>query len=505
MTPSAPLEAADTQDSAAFSQRLLIYLVAASLAVGLARRTLVGWDAPLWLDEAFTGAIAIQPSFSGLVQDCLNELGGPVYYSLIWVWEKLAGASNVSLRLPSLTFSLAAPLLIYWKGHPDRTTRILWAALAAIWLPAFGFANEARPYSLLFFLAAGQLILFLRLLEDPSRRSGLGWASVSALMILTHYHALVITGLQGLAFLTLRRRDALATWPATLVFVPVIAWMAFHLPVHIRFSSPDVAWHQLLSPRALKAFPDLMLAAGRFAAILFLIVAVTLAFDFVRAASRKSRLPYSINDMTAVGMSLVAIVFVYGLGFIRPSFVTRYLVPFMPGFLLGLAIWLRVWGKRVPILPCVVILPLLWLAAAGLVERMRNPRIDPRWDFTWQAAAEDIRRSGATGLIFFWDNPTTALGYPEILRRTGGFFFDRAEVPIATRELVLAGKGEVDPNIALLQMARPQDAIIWAYDKSVPHTLAVRHPPMLASTDPRWSCRNFGRFNISVLSCTRSK
>ncbi len=486
------------------AERLLIVLVLSSLLVGLARRVLVGWDAPFWLDEAFTGAIAIQPTFSGLVRDCLHELGGPVYYSLIWAWEKVAGPSNVSLRIPSLIFSLAVPFLIYWKGHPDRRVRMLWAALAAVWLPAFNFANEARPYALLFFLAVVQLILFHRLLEASSLGRAVAWAGVSALLILTHYHALVVTGLQALAFLAIRRRDALATWPAGLMFVPAIAWMAIHLPVHIRFSSPTITWHQLLSLRSLKAFPDLLLSGGRVAALLFLVVAVTVGFDLLRAVRRKTPLPYSLNDMAAVGTSVAAIMFVYGLGFVRPSFVPRYLIPFMPGFVLGLSIWLRVWGRRAPILPWLVILPFLWLAATGLLHRLREPTTDLRWNFTWEKAAEDIKAAGATGLVFLWDNPTTALGYPELLRRTGGFFYDRAGVPIRTRPLVLAGRGDIDPNRALIAAARPGDAVIWAYDSNVPNTLATRHPPRLSALDPRWRCRNYGRETVTLLACVRA-
>lgn len=484
-------------------ERLLLVLVASALLLGLARRALVGWDAPFWLDEAFTGAIAIQPTFSGLMRDCLHELSGPVYYTLIWAWEKLAGSSNLSLRLPSFIFSVAAPALILWKGGSRREVRLLWAALAALWLPGFNFATEARPYALLFFLATAQLILFHRLLEHPCRRAAFAWAGVSALLILTHYHALILSGLQGLAFLAFRRKAALSTWPAALVFVPVFAWMAIHLPVHLRFANPDVAWHQVLSLSSVKAFPDVLLGAGRPGAVLFLLLLGSISFDFLRAARKTAPLPYAFSDMVAVGASVAAIAFVYGLGFLRPSFVPRYLIPFMPGFLFGLSIWLRVWGKRVPALPWLLILPLMWWVGSAVVDRLRDPKIDPRWDFTWQEASKDIRASGATRLIFFWDNPTTALGYRELLQRTGGFFFDRDAVPIRTESLVLTGGGNTDPNRALLEAARGDAALIWAYDSKVPKTLAKRYPPRLSVMDPRWRCRNYGRETVTVLACMR--
>ena len=485
--------------------RLLGVLFLSIFVIGFARRALVGWDAPLWLDEAFTGAIAIQPSLSGLVRDCLHELGGPVYYGLIWSWEKLFGPSDLSLRLPSFIFSILAPALVLWRGHPDPKLRLFWAALIALWAPSFYFATEARPYALLFLLATGQIILFRRLLDVPSLGRAFAWTGLSTLLILTHYHALVLTALEALAFLALKRKAAISTWPATLLFAPMLVWMAFHLPLHMRFSNPQVAWQKLLSPASVQAFPDLMMGAGRLSLVIFALLAVTTTIDLFRAATGKAALPYQRHDAAAVALSMAAILIVYGLGFIRPSFTPRYLVPFMPGFLLGLAMWLRLWAPRARLIPWLALLPLLLLTATSLFDRLRDPKLDRRWDFSWQQAAQDIGASGAKRLIFLWDNPTTALGYPEILQRTGGFFFDRAHVPIPTEPLILAGRGNIDPNIALVRLAREDDAIIWAYDGAVPHTLAARHPPRLSSIDRRWRCKNYGRLNITVLSCTRSK
>ena len=484
---------------------MLAILLILAFVAGFARRALVGWDAPLWLDEAFTGAIAVQPSFSGLVRDCLNELGGPVYYGFIWAWEKLLGPSNLSLRLPSFIFSVLTPLLVLWRGHPDQKVRLFWAAMIALWVPSFYFSTEARPYALLFLLATGQTILFRRLLDVPSLGRACAWAGLSVLLILTHYHALVLAALQGFAFLVLKRRTAIAAWPASLIFVPMLVWMAFHLPVHMRFSDPQIAWQKVLPPSSVQAFPDLMLGAGRLSLVIFGLIAVTTLLDIFKAVTAKMAPPYQRNDMVAVALGVASILIVYGMGFVRPSFTPRYLVPFMPAVLMGLAMWLRHWTGRTQLIAWLAFLPLLFVTATELSDRLRDPKLDRRWDFSWQQAAEDIRASGAKRLIFLWDNPTTALGYPELLQRTGGFFFERAGVPIPTGALILAGRGDVDPNLVLARLARSDDAIIWAYDSAVPRTLALRHPPRLSLIDRRWKCKNHGRLNITVLSCIRSR
>ncbi len=55
------------------SPRALFALVVTAIVVGAGRRILVGWDAPLWLDESFTGAVAIRPTYRGVIENSLKD------------------------------------------------------------------------------------------------------------------------------------------------------------------------------------------------------------------------------------------------------------------------------------------------------------------------------------------------------------------------------------------------------------------------------------------------
>jgi len=90
--------------STAFLTLAFLLLLANILAAGL--------PAPLWLDENFSAAIATQPTFNGLLEWCLSELSGPLYYSVLWSWEKVAGNENIALRIPSMLFCVAAPAFL---------------------------------------------------------------------------------------------------------------------------------------------------------------------------------------------------------------------------------------------------------------------------------------------------------------------------------------------------------------------------------------------------------
>ena len=158
-------------------------VVAAALVV--LRISLAGFGLPLWLDENFSAAIAVQPTVHGLIDWCLNELSGPLYYSTLWAWEKVAGDSNAALRVPGHVIALATPLFLLWKGHPDREVRILWALMIGLWPLGFDIYITARPYAMVVFMGCVQAVAFLRLMEAPDtigfRLPGFVWQQTNHL------------------------------------------------------------------------------------------------------------------------------------------------------------------------------------------------------------------------------------------------------------------------------------------------------------------------------------
>lgn len=467
--------------------RVLPLAVAVALGLGLLHRLLVGWDAPLWLDETFTAAIAMQPTFAGLIYDCLHELGGPVYYGFMWAWEKLAGPGDVAMRLPSLLFAIAAPLVMLRWGHPDRATRLTLAALAALWVPGAYYASEARSYSLLFLGGTIQLICFGQMMRAPTRAAALRWCIVSALLILTHYHAAVLGGLQGLAFLAVHRVRALRCWPAALVFVPMGAWMALHLPLHIRFSNPDVSWQSLLTFRDLLGLPQLLLGLGKASYLLVPIVAVTLAVD-LWATRRRIAFPFDRIDIIAVALSLAAVAIVFGAGFIQPSFTSRYLIPFVPGVLLGLALWAVRWSGRWRYAPLLLIALFALMFTRDLQVKLAKD-VDFRRGYSWDPASAWLRERGVRHTVFLWDNSNAVIMDPWQLGRVGAFFLHRAGEPVTGRAVKAIGT-DAEIRAALARAASTPESL-----SKVTGTITLARfdrKLQLSQDDPRYTCRDFG-------------
>lgn len=463
-----------------------------------------GLLAPLWLDENFSATIAAQPSFVGLIDWCLNELSGPLYYSLLWAWEKLAGDTNVALRIPSFIFTIATPTFLLWRGHEDRMVRYMWALSVALWQPGFAMGTEARPYSLMMFLGCVQAVCFLRLIQAPSIERTAIWASVSSLAVLTHYHAAVISGIQGIAYLVTWRKIALRTWPAAFVLLPMIAWMSWHLQMVLNYASSGYSWYQVLSWKQALFVPLFLCGSVAMLIALALMAPIWAYARFDKARSTGATSIHPSPEMVLICTGLLSATCVVATGLVWPSYSMRYLLPYVSAASLLIPVILRDIKYLVPAAPMTVMLLLIGSALPPLVKHLAKPSDDHRYSFNFEQPSNWImHNSNVRELVFLWDCPTALLGKPDKLADVGGFFFRREGRQI--KVLIPRYDLNADPNpaVSALTNGRLDTAVIWAFDKSVPNTSGLLYPPRLPQ-DKRWTCRNFGLGSVTVLACVPS-
>jgi hypothetical protein len=103
--------------------------------------------------------------------------------------------------------------------------------------------------------------------------------------------------------------------------------------------------------------------------------------------------------------------------------------------------------------------------------------------------------------VFLWDNPTALLGKPDKLADVGGFFFRREHRPVEVLIPHYALNADPYPAVLALTRGRTDSAVIWAFDKGVPNTSALRYAPGVLKDKARWTCRDFGADGIAVLAC----
>lgn len=149
----------------------------------------------LWYDEgvAYNHALRTLPELIPLLQ---RNVHVPAYFTLLGLWEDLAGASEFALRSLSVFFSLLSIALTFALGsrlfHPVAGV----AASAFVALNTFSiyYAAEARMYAMLTAVAAGSMLLFVVFLRDlcrslPSRsrsRHIIALGLINALGLYTH-------------------------------------------------------------------------------------------------------------------------------------------------------------------------------------------------------------------------------------------------------------------------------------------------------------------------------
>lgn len=159
------------------------------LAFGLRVATLNGRE--FWFDEALSATISAMGWKSTLayVQDMPFE-HPPLYYLILYPWQRLAGASEFALRFFSVFWGVLFIPLLYRlvRRLSDRRLGYGAAFLAALAPFMVAYSQEARMYTLLPCLAVEALYLFLQAIDRPGQP---GWwllyAGVLIAGMATHY------------------------------------------------------------------------------------------------------------------------------------------------------------------------------------------------------------------------------------------------------------------------------------------------------------------------------
>lgn len=176
----------------------------------------------LWLDELHTAwVVADGPGAVAARARIGNH--SPPYFFAVWAVRGALGASELTLRLPSVVAGLALIGLLYvavrrWTG--SASAALLAALLAALDRYCLFYAQEARPYACVQLVGLSQLLLFARLLEAPRGWRRWAFVALSGLLFYLHYTAALLVAAEVVAY------GVLAVRPA---WRPAYRWRAFLL------------------------------------------------------------------------------------------------------------------------------------------------------------------------------------------------------------------------------------------------------------------------------------
>lgn len=168
----------------------------------------------LWLDELFT-VVDTKPgiTLAQLWKQFTTDAHPVFYFFIEWVWLKIVGVGDVKARIPSAVFGIAGIPAIYYCGRCifNKEVGLAAAALLAINSYHIEYSQEARSYTLMFFLSTLSFSFLYQLIRNLKIGKGIliAWIFIQILILYTHYFGIFIFIVQTLIVILLRHKTIL--------------------------------------------------------------------------------------------------------------------------------------------------------------------------------------------------------------------------------------------------------------------------------------------------------
>ncbi len=328
-----------------------ILLGAGTRLVGLAAES-------IWLDEA-TSILLAKLDLLELVRTTAQDIHPPVYYALLHVWLALGEGEFAVRSLSAFAGILAIPFL-YQLGRAlyDERAGLIAALLLAVSPLHIWYSQEARMYALVTLLTLAGSYWLWQALQRGRGVFWLAYALSMSLALYTHYHAVfVILAVNAFALLRwalLPAKPGLRGWflaqvAVVLLFLPwlpvlldqVATGGGYWIAEAIGHPGPRVlveTWIDYSIGNARQWYPVELRRVGYalFAGACLLAVGAAIV-QWRRKLSSRASQAFLFNLLYLI-VSLGA---VWLVSQVKPMYARRYLLPFLPPYLLLVAAGLR--------------------------------------------------------------------------------------------------------------------------------------------------------------------
>lgn len=334
--------------------RIMYAIAGVAIALGVLARLHNLRETPMWLDESYSRFAAEHGWWFLWHVIPRYETHPPFYYSLLHLWQAVAGDSLLAYRVPGLLFGFATIAVTGFAARaladhlaatpPGRSMMIAIALGYAAMAPMLvSMSRQVRPYPAMILVYAVATLALLRLANDSAARRPLsrGWIAcffvAQSLMLWLHalgpLFALAMT--VALAVCVLRRELPLAdlAWlgagqiVAGVVYLPAFAILLAEAPGWVRSTWLVIDPHTL--PDQLGSiFAAPWRPLGCFVALAFVIGMA----QFV-ILKRGARVGAAL--LVLAGLPVLTALLLSWL--VSPVFLTRTLTPGVVPFALGIA------------------------------------------------------------------------------------------------------------------------------------------------------------------------
>ena len=376
---------------------------AAIIATGAYLRFTLLRRQSLWFDEADIVVRAQRP-WSDVLSTFTNQgENGPLYNVMLAAWVRLAGISEIAVRLPSAVAGVLTLLAVYILARrlAGRQAGLLATGLLAISPYHIWYSQETKMYAIVALLAVVSTLLLVEALDSGDRRLWIGYVFVTTVMFYTHVASVLIFGAHALFVFAMwrtwkqqQRTILIVAAALTLPYVPIALWA-------VKVVGGDVpTWHADLSLGAalrrvgvqfttFRSTPEVEFRAGW---LYFLTAAGTAVWLLARPSRR------------AVGLLLLSLTAIPILGIwfvsLRNSvFSDRYIIGALPAYFILVAIGLAYLARaRRGTLPAIVLATLLVVYTWFPVTDVNRSTIAQKED--WRSAYARVAERAEPNDVF---------------------------------------------------------------------------------------------------------
>jgi Dolichyl-phosphate-mannose-protein mannosyltransferase len=315
----------------------VLALAAALRIYGLARQS-------AWADEITTLFIADPANpFARFWDLVLSDAHPPLYYFFMRWWFAVFGQSDLAARTPSLIFGILAVGAAALAFRPDRfRARLALMLLIALSPGAIEYAQEARSYSLLLFLATVVTGLCFRIVAARGEgdrvllRRIAALSAVGIITAFTHYFGFLIAlAAASTAAASLRSRPRLflaAGMGVATLLAAVIPWVFYHAH-YMSYGLRMSAWIAGFPAAAMVSWFVALWLGGRWALIgLTVAAAAQLGRPGFRRFARRDP-----AFQIALALPLLTLGAALAISSYAPVITSRNLIVILPALYLGMA------------------------------------------------------------------------------------------------------------------------------------------------------------------------
>ncbi len=145
---------------------------------------LIELNQSLWLDEAINIVNAKSLPFLEFVTKYpIGDFHPPGYFTILWIWIRLFGFSEIAVRIPSVLFGVATVWIVYLLGKElvNRKAGLVAAILLSVAPLHVYYSQEARMYVL---VALAVSLSWYFLIQIISKKKFAIWGYVASMLLI---------------------------------------------------------------------------------------------------------------------------------------------------------------------------------------------------------------------------------------------------------------------------------------------------------------------------------